>query len=83
MHDVDRDLLKIGYTEDPPRRFKEIRNANNNRIEFIGFIPGTKTNEAILHRQFKAYRRKLEWFDYNLDIVDYFTGHPQYKKALA
>jgi hypothetical protein len=78
LHDSEQDLFKIGYSENPIRRFKQISDANNNYIELIGYIVGSKTNEAILHRRFKAYRRKLEWFDSSLDIIEYFKEHPTF-----
>jgi len=79
MHDIDQNLLKIGFTENPKRRFKEIANANTNKIEFLGTIPGTKTNESNLHRKWKRFNAKLEWFNYDDDIIDYFREHPEFQ----
>jgi len=80
FHDEFQNLLKIGFTESPSRRFKEIRNSNNNPIKFIGYFKGSKTNEAILHHKWRALNAKLEWFEYSEEIIDYFTGHPDFVK---
>jgi predicted GIY-YIG superfamily endonuclease len=77
--DEHQNLLKIGFTENPARRFKEIRNANTNPVKFIGYMPGTKTNEAILHHKWKRFNKKLEWFNYDDEIVEYFMAHPEFK----
>lgn len=79
IHDEDKNLLKIGFTENPTRRFKEIKNANNNKTKIIGYIIGTKTNEANLHRKWKRLHAKLEWFNYDEEIIDYFLNHPSFK----
>ena len=78
LHDVDQNLLKIGFSEDPRRRFKQISNANTNKLECLGYIPGSKTNEANLHRRWAKHNKKLEWFEHQDDIVDYFKEHPEF-----
>ena len=80
LHDIDQHLLKIGYSTNPPRRFKEIKNANTNQIKIIGIIPGSLTNEAILHTRWKKYNYKLEWFNYEEEILEYFENHPDFQK---
>jgi hypothetical protein len=78
--DTNQNLLKIGFSEEPARRYKEISNANTNKIECIGFIPGTRTNEANLHRKWRRHNKKLEWFEYLDEIVEYFSEHPEFNR---
>jgi hypothetical protein len=80
FHDEHQNLLKIGFTENPQRRFKEIKNANTNKITFIGYFEGSRTNESILHNIWKKYRKRLEWFYYADEIVDYFRNHPKFNE---
>jgi len=80
MHDITNDLLKIGYSENPYRRHKEMVHGSTNEISLLGFYPGSKVNENIVHTKFKNVRVKREWFSNDASIIDYFTGHPLYKE---
>ena len=79
MLDTTNDLLKIGYSSDPFRRHKEIVHGSANVVNLLGFFPGSKLNELIVHNLFKNVRVKREWFQHDVAIVDYFTGHPLFK----
>lgn len=79
MHDKTNDFLKIGYSENPIRRHKEIVHGSTNEISLLGFFPGSMANEHIVHGIFKKSRVKREWFRNDTDIIDYFEEHPCFK----
>jgi len=72
---VGLDLVKIGYTEELIRRFKEIRTACPVKIQLVGFLNGDRSAEAHLHRQYKDYRAEGEWFRVSQQTLDYWRSH--------
>jgi predicted GIY-YIG superfamily endonuclease len=78
MHDETNDLLKIGYSENPARRLKELVYGSTNTIKLIGYFPGSKTNEHIVQAKFKRQNFKREWFRNETEIIDYFQNHPEF-----
>lgn len=72
---VGLDLVKIGYTEELIRRFKEIRTSCPVQIRLLGFLPGDKALEANLHRQYKQFRGEGEWFRLSQQVMDNWREH--------
>lgn len=56
--------IKIGYSNNVPRRMKQIGGV----IELLGCVPGTIHDEQRIHTRFKAYLVYSEWFDDHPDI---------------
>lgn len=54
--------IKIGFAENPFRRFVALQTACPYELTLIGVIPGGRAGEAELHRRFKKYRVRGEWF---------------------
>ena len=57
--------FKIGYSNDPNARVKQIQTGNENKIELLWSM---ERNDAIklethLHRCFQKHRKNGEWFD--------------------
>ena len=75
----DIDLLKIGYTKDENKdtRYSQYK-MHNPLYQVIYEIPGAgRDKEKALHDYFSCYRYKgkgREWFEYNEEIVDYFSA---------
>ena len=77
----DIDLLKIGYTKDENKdsRFTQYK-MHNPLYQVIYEIPGAdRDKEKALQDLFSCYRYKgkgksREWFEYNEEIVDYFSA---------
>ena len=71
------DLLKIGYTKDRDRRYKQYRGCNP-LFQVLYEIPGAdESKEKALHDYFDCYRYKnygREWFEYSDEIVEYFKA---------
>ena len=66
-------ILKIGYSK---KKFSESRKSeydtHNYGYEFLGERDGSSKLEVFLHRRFKEYNLKGEWFRYSDDIVKAF-----------
>ena len=78
------DLLKIGYTKDRDRRYKQYRGCNP-LFQVLYEIPGAdESKEKALHDYFDCYRYKnygREWFEYSDEIVEYFKAMDQKYKT--
>jgi len=72
---VGLDLVKIGYTEELIRRFKQIRTSCPVPIQLVGFMNGDRSLESHLHRQYKDFRREGEWFHANQHALDRWRKH--------
>jgi hypothetical protein len=82
LHDLDADLLKIGYTTNMKKRLHQIKLNNNNKVVFVSHFLGSRYNEKILHNKWSKYRIKQEWFSHEHEIVEYFENHPRKEKFL-
>jgi len=56
------DLVKIGFSLDVKDRLRKLSTGSAVVTQLLKTIPGTRQDEATLHRRFKAYRVRGEWF---------------------
>jgi DNA-binding XRE family transcriptional regulator len=56
------EVVKIGYSRDPQKRFAKLKTDNSTPCHLIGFVAGTLVEEKELHRKFKPWRVYREWF---------------------
>lgn len=56
--------IKIGRSNDPDRRLKDLQTGNPNKIKLVAIIEGKGYLEKKLHERLKEHRLRLEWFDY-------------------
>lgn len=73
--------VKIGYSNDPALRIKNLKTGNKNRLEIIAQEPGGTDKEALIHNLFDHIRSKeegagTEWFDYTEELSDYIKKVP-------
>lgn len=57
-----RDRVKIGFSEGHKARLSSLQNASPDALALIGTIPGTIKTERRMHKRFREYREKGEWF---------------------
>lgn len=60
---LDREHLKIGYSEQPQKRLMQLGKVSWKKINVIGHIRGTLELEHALHVEFAAHRINGEWFE--------------------
>lgn len=54
--------IKIGYAVDPVRRVSHLQSGTFEELKILASIPGSRQQEAALHRKFAAARVRSEWF---------------------
>jgi hypothetical protein len=83
------DLVKIGISIDPERRFKELEQAVNKEnngypawldtfepleIKVLGYVQGTQYLETALHKALQSKAVGREWFKYDDDVDSLIDG---------
>lgn len=63
---------KIGFSADVEKRMCELQVACPEKLELVGYVPGSKKLERQIHTALKAYRVSGEWFDGDVDPVILF-----------
>lgn len=63
IHAVGTNRIKIGFSINPQKRLSELQIGSPFRLEMLGYWPGGKRCEKLLHRHFKNFRKTGEWFE--------------------
>lgn len=66
--------VKIGWSNDPRRRYREVAVNCPEKTELIGFFPGTRADEAAAHERLRPWRITGEWFDFEAREVVAFVA---------
>ena len=72
MQNIETKDLKIGISNDPERRKRDLQNTNGREIEILYVIPRKSNLETTLHEKFSHLRLMGEWFKYDQSIIDEF-----------
>jgi hypothetical protein len=56
--------IKIGRSNDPDRRIKDLQTGNPYKIKLIQVLENKGHLEKALHKELKKFKIQLEWFDY-------------------
>jgi len=73
-----RGPVKIGFTVGGARsRLTFLQCATHLRLHLRATISGTRARERELHKQFKRYRIRGEWFKYEGDLEKYLKELPR------
>lgn len=62
IHAPDLGLVKIGQTEDPPKRLHQLQCSSPTRLVLLAIEEGAAELEQQRHGQFANLRRRGEWF---------------------
>jgi len=65
---VSVNKIKIGISERPSKRLKELQSSSPTLLKLIYFEPGDRKEEVFLHRQFAKNNTNGEWFNYTPQI---------------
>jgi hypothetical protein len=63
-------LVKIGFSQSPIARLRQLQTSNPERLQIFVSIPGTKHLEQKYHSRWKPRRRTGEWFVLGDCIID-------------
>lgn len=58
----DRQAYKIGFSNDPLQRMKDLQQATHLPLRLAVASPGGRSEEGRLHRRFKDFKISGEWF---------------------
>lgn len=67
--------IKIGYSKNIKSRLSTIQISIPEKVKLLGFISGDMSKEKELHRLFKYYHVRGEWFQCNPCIIDYVNTY--------
>lgn len=65
-------FCKIGFSNNPDARLKQLQTGNPYPLELISTIEGSIIDEKNLHNKFAHLSIQGEWFEYNEEIKTYF-----------
>jgi len=61
--------VKIGWSDRPSIREKELQTGNPNQLKIIGVLPSQESSvETFLHDRYKIYHIRGEWFKYEGEL---------------
>lgn len=61
--------IKIGFSKRPNFRKMELQTGNPQRLNFLAIIPGTESDERLLHQRFASTRLEGEWFESTPELL--------------
>jgi DNA-binding XRE family transcriptional regulator len=67
--------VKIGYTADLAKRINSLNCGSPHALNVLGTIPGTTAVERALHKLFKPYRMRLEWFEPAPEVIEWIKAN--------
>jgi hypothetical protein len=80
----DNGPIKIGLAISPETRKKNLQTAHYEELRIIGILDGNSHVEKQLHRQFRDYRIRGEWFHPSQEIIKFIEGNTkQIKKNIT
>ncbi|OEC84393.1 MULTISPECIES: GIY-YIG nuclease family protein [Methanobacterium] len=72
------DVVKIGYANNPEKRFNDNKAFIYEDMDIIHKIPGDYKLESLFHKLFKQYHIRREWFKNEgllYEFIEYFKSH--------
>jgi hypothetical protein len=67
----DRDgFLKIGFSDDPMKRLKQLQTATPYKMELVAVFEGERDLEAAIHRHLRHHRLSGEWFAWSWTVTE-------------
>lgn len=69
-------FVKIGYSTDVNRRFKELQAANPLLLELVGSFPGTLSLERTIHAKLRPHRcgGGSEWYQMTSNVTEFVNN---------
>lgn len=71
MDDNHTNPIKIGFSQEPKKRLKILDYNSPYGLKMIGYIDGDRKLEKEIHKKFKKYNIRGEWFQPSEAILDY------------
>jgi hypothetical protein len=65
----DRPYVKIGFSENPPRRLSKIQACHVDRVSIIRLLHGSWSDEYELHQRFADLHVRCEWYQRSEEML--------------
>lgn len=67
--------FKIGRSDNPEKRLRQLQTGNSKKLEIIGITKGDIWLEKRLHKMFLLHREKGEWFSLSPEAVEFLLDY--------
>ena len=74
------DLIKVGYSTNPPLRLTKLQSAIKAPCRLLGYIPATAADEREIHRALKGDCFRGEWFHRGSLVSHFLSTITPYQK---
>lgn len=74
IQESDDGDIKIGYSDNPERRIRELQTGSPKQLNLLAVIEGEKSDETELHKLFKKLNTRGEWFSPDTEIFLYIDS---------
>lgn len=64
-------MVKIGYSDDPHARIRDLQVGCPYKLKLIGTRPGSRKEEKSLHSLFYNHRLHGEWYQGHEEVLDF------------
>jgi hypothetical protein len=71
---LDKDLVKIGFSEDPESRLNQIKTSRPTAV-LLGCVSGGMKLEKEIHQKLGAWKHSREWFYYTAETKTIIEGY--------
>lgn len=82
----EKGRIKIGFSNDPEKRLKELQTATDEELKIIGIKPGGLSEEKRIQKIFEFAHVRREWFDPVSELLNFVkveTGNTVHLKKLV
>jgi hypothetical protein len=73
--------VKIGISVSLAGRLSSLKTGHHDDLKLLATINGGRKNEAALHRRFKEYHKRGEWFEFGPRLAKYIASLPKPKRS--
>ncbi len=67
--------VKIGYSDDPEKRIKQLSTGSPVSLKIYAKVPGNQAMEKEIHQRFSHLRVENEWFHFTNEIKEYIEAN--------
>lgn len=66
--------IKVGWSNDPLKRLRNLQQHHPYELKLLGFVPGTRSYEQSLHERFNRLHLRGEWFKADDELLSFIKA---------
>ena len=74
--------IKIGYSIQPDKRINNLQTAHYEKLEVIGLLHGSMEDESNIHKMFKEYHLRGEWYSPGGKLLEFIRNNSHKKNIV-